>query len=199
MYNTSLVKMIKLLLPIIIVSASFAGAQETKEVKKPLVETEKLSVQYQNKTYYLGDDITAAGKMVLNQYYPKGYKEGEYNSYLHQRYILTEDDAKTVATKMAKSFEGMGEVTLDHDVLPKISGLVVTESKEGASHATISIFQSFTNGKGVSVRTLHVLAPPMAKEKLEGIVAKLKKKAFTDLADAKFPKMQLPKKPESKE
>ena len=177
-------------------SIGFSFAQETKEPVAKEAAPNKVGLVFQGKAFYLSEDITGSGTMVVNKYYPEG---GKGVAHLRQRFILTKDDAKTVATNMAKSFEKMGKVSIEDNVAPNITGLVITKAGESSSFVTVSIFEKAPNGKGVFVKTYDIAAPGMPAEKLEGIVTNVKKKAFTDLVNAKFPRIQLAKKAKEKE
>jgi len=165
------------------------NAQAAAEKKKA-----KPSMEFMGKTYYLGDDISAGKTMAVNRYYREGSGPNKLGGHLLQRFILTKDDGKTVATNMAKSFEKMGKVTVVDDVAPGVTGLVTTEAGEKAAFVRISIFKQSKKGNSVFVKSWDIAAPAMTKEKLEGIAAKFQKSTLEALVKAKFPRMVLPPK-----
>ena len=158
----------------------------------------KPKVTFSGKDYFLSDELESVGIIMVNYYFLKSEDPMSKFLSLNQRFVTTKDDAKTVATKMKTSFEKRGKVTLVDDVVPNVTGMVVTESKESSSRVTISIYEQAETRKGVFVKTYDLFAPKMPEEKLEKIVKELQKKTLIDLANTKFPKLVLSEKVEEK-
>lgn len=178
----------KLIFTLLAASISVLVAQETEAPAES--KAAKPSVEFMGKTYILSDDIIAGKTTVVNKY----YRKDDRVVYLSQRFVMTADDAKAMATRMAKSFEKMGDVTLVHDIAPGISGHVITNATEKSSFVRISIYEQAKNKKGVFVKTWDIQAPGMTKEKVAAIAAKFQKATFDALVKASFPKIVLPAK-----
>ena len=93
----------KLLLVAMILSGSVSHIMG-QEAKPPVVEKEakaklKPSIVFQGKTYILGDDVSMKNRIIVNRYYREGSGPGKLGAFLLQRFIMTKDDAKKVATK----------------------------------------------------------------------------------------------------
>ena len=169
----------KLLVAVIaMTSASLVVGQEAQPPIEKKAEKAKPSIVFLGKTYFLGDNITANKTIAVNRYYIEKGGPGKLGSHLLQRFILTKDDAKTVATKMAEVFKKKKGVTLVHDVAPGISGVITTEAGEKVAFVRVSIFEQAKNGKGVFVKSWDIAAPAMAKEKLEAKIKNIMLKIF---------------------
>lgn len=187
----------KLYLTIFLMSFSMVVADDALPATEKAAA--KPSVSFLGKSYFLGDDITAGKTMIVNRYYREGESPNKYRSYLSQRFILTQDAAKTVAANMGKSFEKQGKVTLVDEVAPGYSGMVLAEGGEKVSYVTVFVYHQAKNGKGVFVKSWDIKAPGMAQEKVDGIAAKFQKSTLEALVKAVFPKVVFPKKAETKE